>query len=144
MRLEVRCDHAQDFKRGEWFLEIINSSQLHRLQVARDIVMSTGYDDGKGTVPGYRMLQNYAALKPRPALAGDDAVETRGFQQVRRFLEIHTSPDLKTTVVQHTAIMVEVLQVFVHQQNSGPVKQLVRSGYFILRRDSLHVQPLSG
>ena len=44
-------------------------------------MMTADDDDGAVTVSRYRILQNHAALKSRPALASDDAVEIRGLQQ---------------------------------------------------------------
>ena len=120
--LQVGRHSVLDFRCGERFLEIINRSQLHRFQVARNIMVTANYDDGAVAVSRHRMLQNRAALKHGPALAGDDAVEICRFKKACGFLKIRARPNLKSAVVQHAAIAVKVPPVFVDQKDAGSVE----------------------
>ncbi len=104
--LDVGCDGAYDFRSGERLFKIINRSQLHRFQVACNIMVTADDDDRAVTVSRYRMLQDCATLESGAALAGHDAVEIGRFKKACCLLKIRTRLDLKSTVVQDAAIVV--------------------------------------
>lgn len=100
-------------------------------------------DDGTIAVSCYRTLQHHPAFKPRAPLAYDNTVELYGAQQFCPFREIGARPHFKPAIVQHPSIVISISRVFVDQKDSGPVEDILRSGYALLPSRRLHLQPLS-
>ncbi len=73
------------FLQADWFRQIIHRSQLHGLQVARDVEAMRHDHDGQMPVDLVGAFQNAAPFEVWASLAYDDEIERFGVQEVDRF-----------------------------------------------------------